>query len=295
MDTIITEIKASFRRGDVVTKFIYANVFIYLLITVVLVINRLFVRNAVSLVEIFALPASVSRILHQPWSLFTYMWMHVELFHLFFNALWLYCFGKLFLRFFSAKHFVGTYVFSGLMGGLFYVVSYNLFPYFSGVLDYSTMVGASAAVLGLVAAVAYREPNYQIRLMFFGNVQLKWLALCFLILDMCLVTSENGGGHLSHLGGALGGFLFALFLNRGVDITRWIVWIVDKISSLFERKPRQPKMKVNYGSRAADYEFNARRKERDEEIDRILDKIKLSGYESLPAAEKKTLFDVSRR
>lgn len=295
MDTIITEIKGSFRRGDVVTKFIYANIFIYLLITIVLVINRLFVRNAVSLVGMFALPASVNRILQRPWTLFTYMWVHAEFFHLLFNVLWLYCFGKLFLRFFSAKHFIGTYVFAGLMGGLFYVVSYNLFPYFSGVLDYSTMIGASAAVLGLVAAVAYREPNYQIRLLFIGDIQLKWLALGFLIADLCLVTSENSGGHLAHLGGALGGLLFALFLNRGIDLTRWIVWTIDKAADLFGRTPRQPKMKVNYGSRAADYDFNARRRERDDEIDRILDKIKLSGYESLTAEEKKTLFDVSRR
>ena len=62
-----------------------------------------------------------------------------------------------------------------------------------------------------------------------------------------------------------------------------------------KRAPKKPKMKVNYGGRASDYEYNARKKEQDDEVDRILDKLKKSGYSSLTTEEKKRLFDASKR
>ena len=54
-------------------------------------------------------------------------------------------------------------------------------------------------------------------------------------------------------------------------------------------------MKVNYGNRAQDYEYNARKRANEEEIDHILDKLKKSGYDSLTTEEKKRLFDASKR
>ena len=59
--------------------------------------------------------------------------------------------------------------------------------------------------------------------------------------------------------------------------------------------PKKPKMKVHYGGRAGDYEYNARKKEQNDEIDRILDKLKKSGYQSLTTEEKRRLFDASKR
>lgn len=224
--------------------------------------------------------------------------MHADFMHILFNMLWLYWFGSLFLYFFSGKHLRGLYLLGGICGGLLYMVSYNLFPYFRPVVEYSTMVGASASVLAIVIATAYREPNYQIRLFLFGSVRLKYLALIVVVTDLLFITSGNAGGHIAHLGGALAGLWFAASLSKGKDITAWINALLDAIASLFSKKrwQRKPKMKVHYGAnRQKDYTYNATKKEQSDEIDRILDKLKQSGYESLTSEEKKRLFDASKK
>ena len=221
--------------------------------------------------------------------------MHAGFLHILFNMLWLYWFGALFLMFFSAKHLRGVYILGGICGGLLYMVAYNVFPYFRPMVDYSFMLGASASVLAIVAATAYREPNYPIRLFLFGTIRLKYLALIVIGTDLLFITSSNAGGHIAHLGGALAGVWFAAGLSKGRDITSWINKTLDAIS-VFSFKPRKPKMKVHYGnSRQKDYDYNARKKVQSEEIDRILDKLKKSGYESLTTEEKKSLFDASKR
>ena len=185
------------------------------------------------------------------------------------------------------------------MGGLLYIVAYNVFPVFRDQLYSSTLVGASAAVLAIAIATAIREPEYQINLMFVGPVRLKYFALFIVIFDFLYVGSNNAGGHIAHLGGALAGWWFAQGITRGYDITRPVNACIDAIDKLFvkrERKPRKPKMKVHVNnSRTADYDYNARKKAQSDEIDRILDKLKQSGYSSLSDDEKRKLFEASKR
>ena len=190
----------------------------------------------------------------------------------------------------------GVYLLGGICGGLLYMVSYNVFPYFQYMIEGSFLLGASSSVLAIVAATAYREPNYPIQLFLFGTVRLKYLALIVIGMDLLFITSSNAGGHISHLGGALAGVWFAASLSKGRDITAWINRLLDGIEGLFSPRPRKPKMKINYGgNRQKDYEYNARKKSQSDEIDRILEKLKKSGYESLTAEEKKSLFDASKR
>ncbi|MEG1685183.1 MAG: rhomboid family intramembrane serine protease, partial [Bacteroides sp.] len=156
--------------------------------------------------------------------------------------------------------------------------------------------GASASVLAIVVATAYREPNYQVRLLFIGAVRLKYIALFMIISDLLFITSDNAGGHLSHLGGALIGLLFASSLSKGHDITAWINILFDWVAGLFNRKTwkRKPKMKVHYTGNK-DYDYNATKKAQSDEVDKILEKIKKSGYSNLSTEEKKSLFDASKR
>lgn len=296
MATIITDIKESFRRGNIYIQLIYINVGVFILTTLTEVILQLFNRSLTGVFEWFELPASLTRFVIQPWSLLTYMFMHEGILHILFNMLWLYWFGALFLSFYSAKHLRGVYILGGICGGLLYMAAYNIFPYFRLMVEYSFMLGASASVLAIVVATAYREPNYPIRLFLFGTVRLKYLALIVIVLDLLFITSNNAGGHIAHLGGALAGLWFASSLSKGTDITAWINKIADAVISLFSFKPRKPKMKIHYGTdRQKDYNYNARKKAQSDEIDRILDKLKKSGYDSLTAEEKKSLFDASKR
>ncbi len=298
MATILTDLKDTFRKGNICIRLIYINVAVFVVVALAGVLLQLFGRNDifVYLSGLFELPASFTRFAVQPWSLFTYMFMHAGFLHLLFNMLWLYWFGDIFLRFFSSKHLRGLYVLGGVCGGLLYMVVYNIFPYFQPMVDSSLLLGASAAVLAIVAAAAYHVPDYPIRLLIFGTIKLKYLALAVIVLDVLYMASDNGGGHVAHLGGALAGLWFSAALGRGKDLTAWINRPLDRLASLFRPKPRKPKMKVHYGTdRAKDYEYNADRKARSDEIDRILDKLKKSGYGSLTADEKKSLFDASKR
>ena len=300
MGHIITDLKEAFRRGNIFIRLIYINVAVFVAVMLINVFLQLFNVQIIGMLDSFALPASFGRFIVQPWSLITYMFIHADFLHILFNMLWLYWFGNLFLCFFSSKHLRGLYLLGGICGGLLYMVAYNVFPYFALSVPVSTLVGASASILAIVAATAYREPNYPIQLFLFGTIRLKYLALIVIGSDLLFITSSNAGGHIAHLGGALAGLWFASSLSKGRDLTAWINRLTDAIFSLFQKKTwqRKPKMKIHYGAqsvREKDYDYNARRKAQSDEVDRILEKLKKSGYESLTTEEKKKLFEASKR
>lgn len=297
MGSFITDLKNDFRRGSICQQFIYINIGIFVVTALVAIVGMLFNVGKSSWMEWLELPAWLPQFIKQPWSIVTYMFLHAGILHLLFNMLWLYSFGQLFLMFFSARHFRGLYFLGGFCGGLLYMVAYNFFPYFESYLYGSYLLGASASVLAIVIATAVRNPEYRVNLLLFGQVRLKYLALVMIITDLLFVTSNNAGGHIAHLGGALAGWWFAAGLRKGTDVTKWINGAIDWLSGGFriQRVSKKPKMEVHYGGRSKDYEYNARKKEQNEEVDRILDKLKKSGYQSLTTEEKKRLFDASKR
>lgn len=295
MGSFITDLKNGFHRGNIYIQFIYINVGVFVATSLLGILWTLFNRNGASVLQYLELPAWTTQFAKQPWSLLTYMFMHAGLLHLLFNMLWLYWFGQLFLSLFSAKHFRGLYLLGGICGGLLYIVAYNIFPYFSGSLYYAYLLGASASVLAIVVATAARAPEYSVNFMFVGAVRLKYVALFMVVTDLLFMTSGNAGGHIAHLGGALAGWWFASGLSRGHDATAWINRCLDGCCAPFRSKPKKPKMEIHYGDKAKDYDYNARKKQQNEEIDRILDKLKKSGYNSLTTEEKKSLFDASKK
>ena len=295
MASIITDLKETFRNGNIHVRLIFINAAVFVLMAFISIFLQLFNIAEIQLFEWLEMPASLIQFLYQPWSLLTYMFMHAGILHILFNMLWLYWFGELFLQFFSAKHLRGLYILGGCSGGLLYLAAYNVFPYFEPLIPYSYLLGASASVLAVVTATAYREPNYPIRLLLLGTMKLKHMAWMVIGLDLLFITSSNAGGHIAHLGGALAGLAFAAQLSKGHDLTHFINYILDTLLAWTDRQPRKPKMKVNYGKRQSDYDYNAHKKAQNEEIDRILDKLRKSGYESLTTEEKKSLFDASKR
>ncbi|MCR4764696.1 MAG: rhomboid family intramembrane serine protease [Bacteroidaceae bacterium] len=304
MATIINDLRETFRRGDIHIRLIFINAAVFLTITITQIVLLLFNINISSLIQWLEMPASVTQFLRQPWAIITYMFMHAGVMHLLFNMLWLYWFGQLFLYFFSARHLRGLYLLGGLCGALLYLFAYSIFPFFTPYADYTFMVGASAAVLAIVAAVAYREPDYRVNLILLGSMPLKYFALIVIGLDLLFITTDNAGGHIAHLGGALGGLLFACWLNKGTDLTSYINNVIDFFSnpSSFRMKPRKPKMKVNYGKKTANetdasqtkpQESKSNVTTRQERISKIREKIKQSGYQGLTEEEKKDLFNSS--
>ncbi len=144
----------------------------------------------------------------------------------------------------------------------------------------TTVVGASASVMAIIIATATLLPDYTISMMFIGPVKLKWIAIFYVLLDFLLIAGPNGGGEIAHLGGALFGFIYIKQLKRGHD------WI-GAINNIFK-----PKSNLKVAVKNSDRNSNS--KPRQDEIDRILDKISQTGYESLNKQEKEVLFRASK-
>lgn len=293
MDDIITNLKRSFQTGSILKKLIFINVAVFILLRLVGILLLLFNLQDLPLLLYLQLPASPMALLSRPWTLFTYMFTHFDLLHILFNMLWLYWFGELFLQFFNERQLGGLYVLGGLAGALLFVVSYNLFPYFQEVASFSFLMGASASVMTIVFAVSFYRKEIEINLFLIGRIKLIYLALFTFVIDLLAMTSDNAGGHIAHIGGALFGIWFASRYAQGKDLTAPINRLIDKLVNLGKRKP---KMSVTYGGRSnKDWEYNARKQQEAANIDAILDKLKRSGYGSLSADEKKQLFDASKK
>jgi membrane associated rhomboid family serine protease len=273
-------------------RLILINVIVFVLALLVNVFCLLLqIPNPVEYIirEFLMLPSNLKTLAYTPWSIVTYMFLHSGLFHILFNMLVLYWFGNIYQEYLGKQKFIYTYFLSGIFGGLFYVLCYNVFPYFSSTVASSKALGASAAVMGIVFATATLLPNYTIVLAIFGPIRLKYIAFFYLLIDLIGISSSNAGGHLAHIGGAVFGFLFIKQLQNGNDWTKFPVKLIDGIIGLF--KPN--KMKIAYKNPSA--KTTKKETVSQAEIDRVLDKISQSGYENLTTKEKEILFKAGKQ
>lgn len=242
------------------------------------------------------LPASIDRFIVKPWTLITYFFTHEGFFHIIFNMLFLYWFGKIIVEYLGDQRAISMYVVGGIVGGLFYILIYNLIPFYHDRIAGSLMLGASAGVYAIVVGAATFMPNYTFFLLFLGPVKIKYIAIFYVILSFSQTIGSNAGGELAHLGGALMGFVFIRQLQRGTDIGTPVVSVMEWFKSLF--RPR-PKIRVTHkstrftGTKKNSSAKSARTEQ--DEIDAILDKISQSGYESLTKEEKQKLFNASKK
>lgn len=294
MADIFNDLTRKFKNGDLLIRLLFINIGVFVIIRLTSLALLLFNISPETCLQYLQMPSYLPDLLRRPWTPITYMFLHYDILHILFNMLWLYWFGRIFLQFFSEKQLGGLYLLGGFFGAAFYLIAYNLFPYFEKVVLVSTLMGASAAILAIVVATAFHVPDYKINLLFFGAVPLKYIALITIAIDTFSITSDNAGGHIAHLGGAFIGYLFATQWSKGRDLTAFINRGLDLLVTRIKPTKRKLNVKVKRGGRPeSDLEYNSRKKRESEEIDRILDKIKKSGYSHLTAEEKRRLFDAS--
>ncbi len=292
MESIFTNLKNTFRVRSILVKLIYINVGLFILIRLLGVLFLLFNIPGIPFLQYLQMPSSPELLMYRPWTVITYMFTHFDFLHILFNMLWLYWFGGLFLTFFSERQLGGLYLLGGIAGAVLFMLAYNIFPYFQTVASSSYLMGASASVMAIVFAVSFYRKDLEINLFLIGRIKLIYLALFTFVIDLLAITSDNAGGHIAHIGGALFGIWFAVRIKEGKDLTGPMNRLLDRIVNLGKRKP---KMKVIYKRAETDYEYNARKHRESADIDAILDKLKRSGYESLSADEKRQLFDASKK
>ena len=292
MSSIIEDIKKNFSSGNALTKLIYINVGVFLLIKLLYVFSFLFSLPFLTITDYLSLPANTSILAKKPWSIITYMFLHKGFMHLLFNILWLYFGGKIFLSFFDNKKLTSTYVLGGISGAMLFIISFNLFPAFENALPNAMALGASASVLAIIMAISTKSPNYIIRLFLIGNVKLKHIAVFSIALDILSIPQGNAGGHIAHLGGAFFGYLYVKQLNGGNDMASGFNKIMDYLTSMLRSTP---KLKKAYSRKKSDQDFRKEKMQEQAKIDKILDKIAKSGYEGLTKQEKDILFKASKK
>lgn len=193
--------------------------------------------------------------LHKPWTVVSYMFTQSSALNLLFNLLWLWCLSRLFLEVSTRRRLLVAYLVGGLGGALFFVIGA------AAGLCHGTLFGSSAAVLGIISSAATLAPRMSFRLMFFGAVEMRWIAIVAVTLSLLTFASGNVGGALAHAGGSLAGLALGY---------RW----------RFHRFSRRS--------------FIIPDKEADT-LNSLLDKVKRSGYDSLTPSERKQLDEISKK
>ena len=286
------QIQYRIQQLNIVEKIILINIICFVFPLLFKTILFLFSLSENFFVGLFELSSSFQDLVFRPWTILTYGFLHSGFFHLFWNMYLLYFSSRLLLNLFNSKIFLKLYFLGIIIGGLTFVLSYNFFPVFQDANPY--MVGASAGVMSVFIFMSTYSPNLEIKLILF-NIKLRYLGIAFVLLDVIQIPYGNSGGHIAHLGGAFFGFLYAQRLQKGLDIGLPLDNLVEKISQLFVRKS---KIKTVYKSKdTSDIHKQKTSIERDHQrrIDEILDKISVSGYESLSNEEKDFLFRIGKK
>ena len=289
------------KTATITEKLIVVNLAVFILFFLFRTIAFLFKLPSDFLMEWFVFPKEPGEFLFKPWSIITYAFLHSGIWHILSNMLILYYAGIYFLNYFSAKKLLNFYFLGAIFGALVYMASYNLFPAFQGT-GRSYLIGASAAVMSVFIGIATHIPHMRIRLIIIGSIKFWWIAAFFVVLDVVQIPISNPGGHLAHLGGAAFGYIYAKQLGKGNNIASGFERMMDWFGSLFSgNKPvRKSNLKTVHrrkstsGTSSPLTTRQRNKKEEQEKIDAILDKISKSGYDSLTKQEKDYLFNAGK-
>ncbi len=242
----------------------------------------------------FKLPGDLFDFIIQPWSIVTYGFLHSGFWHLLYNVLFLYWFGRMFRNLFTSRQLYTLFFTGVIAGGLLFMITQNIFPSY---VKAGGLIGASAGVFAVVFFVCSYSPEQSVRLVFI-DVKLKYIAYALAIYVVAgLIARINTGGELAHLGGLLLGYYSATKMRDGMDIISGFAKTGDSFLALFKSKPKKPKMKTVYKNKKTTKSKTStgnKKSEQQQKIDRILDKISASGYESLSKAEKDFLFKAGK-
>lgn len=285
---IIDDIKLQYKIGGVANRLIYWNVAVFL---ISLIFFFQFNLGVFTYPNWILLSSNPDEVLHFPYTLLTYAFLHSGFWHLFFNMSVLNFSSRLFLTFFTQKQFLGLYLLSAIFAGMAFVLGY----YFLHL--NATLVGASAAVMAILVAATTYQPLMQIRLFLIGTIKLWHLTAVILLLDAMQVLTENTGGHIAHLAGAFFGFLYIKLLVNGIDLSTNVTRVLDFFVNLFQLSKKTPFKKVHVNPKKPSTKTASKivmKDKHQQQIDEILDKISQSGYDALTAEEKEFLFKAGK-
>lgn len=250
---------------SVVVRFILINAAVFLVTHAAAAVARLSGGGA-ELWPLLTLPGSFGGVAVVPWTVVTYMFTHIDPFHILANMLWLYLFGAVFSEAYSGRAFAAAYLLGGVAGAAAYLAAGTVMPL-------AGLVGASAAVLSVAAATVVRMPDYRVNMWLLGMVKIKWVALALVLFSLLASGGLELGSQAAHLGGIAAGVAVAMDARFGIVSRR--------------RRKKAVVLAPLRGRPASDGA------EVEKRLDELLEKVSVSGYNSLTSNEKKELNDLS--
>jgi membrane associated rhomboid family serine protease len=219
------------------------------------------------------------------WGVFTYMFVHAGFGHLFFNMLALFFFGPPLEARWGGREFFQYYLICGLGGVL---LSFLLAP--------SGIVGASAAIYGIMLAFALAWPDAPIYIWGIFPVQAKWLMTALFVLTLFSAFGGGGGGiaHMAHLGGIVAGFVYLKADWRPRTQFAALKQRSERAARRLAIVPRDEETQSASAAGSSTWQTVDENQLLDA-VDRVLDKISAEGMAALTADERRLLDEVSRR
>ena len=305
--SILDDIRFQFSTGNMITRIVIVNLAVFVVVNLINLFGTHL--NAghrpqfyTEMIHYLSVSSDYGEFFLRPWTWVSSVFLHEGFWHILWNMLFLYWFGRIVGDLIGDRRILPIYLLGGLVGAVAFLLSANLLGYGGGQTVYA--LGASGGVMALVTAAGVLAPEYNMRLLLIGDVKLKWVVAGLIFLDLIGTASNvNTGGHFAHLGGVAIGALYIIRLRDGQDLGAWIDSAVDFITGIFHEKKsgRRPRTKLRVshratpGSRATKEGAPPRSADFQEELDRILDKIKASGYESLSEEEREFLYQASNK
>ena len=240
---------------------------------------------------LFIMPADGKQLLSKPWTILTQMFVHDNVWKVFANMLWLWCFGYILQDLTGNKRIIPLFVYGSLGGALTFILSYNFIPSLQSLVPNVSLLGASAGVMSVAVATTLTSPGYRIFPLIGGGLPLWVLTVIYIFSDLLTVSISDSGTLITHLAGGLTGAACTLFYNKGYDPGGWMNNFFDWVNDLFN--PNKPKKGSNikeelfYRSTTEPYKRTPNVTQ--ERIDDILDKINQQGYSQLTEEEKDLL------
>ena len=294
---IVEEINYQWKNGGMHIRLIAINAIVFFTYGTISVFSKLFESSNSYILELLkkllTLNGNFEGFITHPWGLFTSIFAHFDFYHFLFNMIFLFFAGSMFLRYFDNRRLMNTYILGGLLGGIFQLLAYGIFPALKG--DETYVIGASGSIMAIFAAIAFYRPNEKV--MLFGIVPLRiiYIALFFILKDFFSLADDDHVAHFAHLGGAVLGFISIQNHYSKKNILTLFDSFLMKLARFFSRRSKLHVKKGGKHTRnMSDEEYNVNKKSKQQQIDVILDKISKSGYDSLTKEEKSILFDQSK-
>jgi membrane associated rhomboid family serine protease len=233
--------------------------------------------------------AFMPRVPLELWRYVTYMFIHFDFMHLFFNMLMLWMFGSEVAEWMGARHFVSMYFFCGIFAALF-----SFFMCLLGLTN-NPIIGASGALMGVFVAYYKFFPDRVILMFFVIPMRIKNAMWVMIALDILFANSGDMIAHFAHLGGVVGGFLYMAVYQNGPKVLYH-----SPLSAIFRLFSRNPEKYNRESSETRSYRSGRIEEpeilegevfyvDEQKRMDEILKKVERSGIQSLTESEREFL------